>query len=392
MILSGCGGNAAKHGHDGGHESHDGHEHSFAAHADANHDHSQDVAEPEPSETTDGEIIFTKVQVAMIDFAVMKIEPSVFNEIITASGQILAAQGDESAIAATVGGIVSFGSKTISEGTAVGRGETLFYISSKTMAEGDYYTRIAAAYEQAKAAYERNVKLVADRLISLNGFEQSKLAYDRAKAAYDALASSTSTQGVGVAAPISGYVKSIDVVEGQFVETGQVLGTVSQNRRLTLRVEVSQKYYAALRTVTSANFRTPYNNRLYSLAEMNGRLISVGKAADANSAFIPVTFEFDNKGDIVQGSFVEVFLVSSPQSDVIAVPATALLEEQGVYSVFVRLDDEGYRKQEVRIGATDGENVRILSGLQAGQTIVTRGVQQLKSTSSSSAIPHGHTH
>ena len=46
----------------------------------------------------------------------------------------------------------------------------------------------------------------------------------------------------------------------------QPLVSVTQNRRLFLRAEVSEKYYPYLRTISSANFQTPYNNQVYELS------------------------------------------------------------------------------------------------------------------------------
>lgn len=100
--------------------------------------------------------------------------------------------------------------------------------------------------------------------------------------------------------------------EGDYVTIGQPLVSITQNRRLFLRAEVSEKYYPSLRTIGSANFKTPYDNKVYELKELNGRLLSFGKSAGENSFYVPVTFEFDNKGDIIPGSFVEVYLLSSP--------------------------------------------------------------------------------
>ena len=60
-----------------------------------------------------------------------------------------------------------------------------------------------------------------------------------------------------------------------------------------------KKYYPYLRTIGSANFCTPYNNKVYTLKGLNGRLLSYGKASDDNGYYVPVTFEFDNKGDII---------------------------------------------------------------------------------------------
>ena len=65
----------------------------------------------------------------------------------------------------------------------------------------------------------------------------------------------------------------------------------------------------------------------------------------------------------------------------------------GVYSVFIRLDEEGYKKQEVKLGANNGAEVQILSGLKPGDTVVTQGAYQVKLASASNAIPaHTHNH
>ena len=196
-----------------------------------------------------------------------------------------------------------------------------------------------------------------------------------------------------ITAPIAGYVKSILVKEGDYVTIGQPLVSVTQNRRLFLRAEVSEKYYPYLRTINSANFRTPYNNKVYELGTLNGRLLSFGKTAGDNSFYVPVTFEFDNKGDIIAGSFVEVYLLSSQLENVLSLPRTALTEEQGIYFVYLQLDEEGYKKQEVTLGADNGKNVQILTGIKPGDRVVTEGAYQVRLASASNAIPaHSHEH
>ena len=107
---------------------------------------------------------------------------------------------------------------------------------------------------------------------------------------------------------------------------------------------------------------------------------------------MPVSFEFDNKGDVIPGSFVEVFLISAPIDNTLSIPVTALTNEMGTFYVYVQLDEEGYRKQEVTPGMNDGRQVQILKGLKAGDRVVTQGAYQVKMASFSGAIPHGHSH
>ncbi|OAV74774.1 Macrolide-specific efflux protein macA precursor [Bacteroidales bacterium Barb7] len=106
---------------------------------------------------------------------------------------------------------------------------------------------------------------------------------------------------------------------------------------------------------------------------------------------MPVSFEFDNRGGIVSGAYAEVFLLASPVPDVLSVPLSALTEEQGVYFVYIQLDEDCYRKQEVTTGADNGAEVRILSGLTAGDVVVTEAAYHLKLATASAAMP-AHTH
>lgn len=181
--------------------------------------------------------------------------------------------------------------------------------------------------------------------------------------------------------------------DGDFVEVGQPLMRLTQNRKLYLRAEVSERDYDKLGTIASAKFRPSYSERIYNLQDLDGRLVASGQTASANSSFIPVTFEFNNTGGVVPGCFAEIYLLTGRRENVISVPISALTEEQGVHFVYVKVDDEGYMKREVKLGATDGERVEILSGLQPGDNLVTEGAIHVKLASATAAIPaHNHNH
>ena len=375
------------HSHEGHNHEHEGHDHEHETaeeHADHNH-------ESEEAKHSD-EIIFPKAQAAKTTFEVREIQPASFNQVVKTTGQILAAPGDEAVIVATSNGVVSFTSNKLTEGTKVQKGQSLFQISSKNIAEGDYYTKVKATYEAAKASYDRAESLVKDKIISQKEFENTKLEFENAKTAYDAVSNNKTAKGVSVNAPINGHVKNILVKEGEYITVGLPLATVSQNQRLVLRAEVSQRYYNAMQSIKSANFKTPYDNKVYSLEDLNGRLLSFGKTSNENLFFIPVSFEFDNKGEVIPGSFVEVYLISAPIENTLSIPVSALTNEMGTHYVYVQIDEEGYRKQEVALGANNGKEVQIIKGLHPGDRVVTQGAYQVKMASASGAIPHGHSH
>lgn len=400
FILGSCnsksGGN--HEGHDHGTEAHDheheGHDHEHEGEDHEGHDHEGDEhsRSSEPATGHSDEIILPKAKAEAAGVKTSIIEPEVFEQVIKTSGQVLAAQGDESVAVATVAGVVSFRGK-VTEGMSVGKGTALVTISSSNIADGDPVQRARIAYDISRKEYERMQALVKNKIVSDKEFAQAEQNYENARISYEALAKNHSAGGQAVTSPISGFVKNILVKEGDYVTIGQPLVSITQNRRLFLRAEVSEKYYPSLRTIGSANFKTPYDNKVYELKELNGRLLSFGKSAGENSFYVPVTFEFDNKGDIIPGSFIEVYLLSSPMENVLSLPRTALTEEQGLFFAYLQLDEEGYKKQEVTLGADNGKSVQVLSGIKAGDRVVTQGAYQVKLASASNAIPaHSHEH
>lgn len=376
--------------HDHAHSHDEGHSHS----GEAGHIHSSgDSHSPDHNhDVHTDEIHFTPQQAKSAGLTTETVLPGTFQQVIKTSGYVQASQGDEATIVATTNGIVSFINPSISEGAAISSGQAIVTISARNILDGDPAAKAKIAYETAQAEFARAEELVKDNIISVKEYEQIKFRYETAKNAYQAQAANTTAGGVRVASPIRGYLKNRLVSQGEYVSVGQPIATVSQNKRLQLKAEVSENYFASLRSITDANFKMAYNKTVYKLSEMNGRLLSFGKAADGQSFYIPVTFEFDNMGDIIPGAFAEVYLLSTPRENIISVPVSALTEEQGLYFVYVQLDEEGYKKQEVTIGQDNGERVQVLSGLAPGDKVVTKGVYQVKLAAISSVMPEGHTH
>lgn len=338
------------------------------------------------------EIIFTQNQAKEANLEFVKVSPTNFHQIVKTSGQILSAQGDEITISATASGIVSFNKTSMNEGESVSIGESLLSISSKNIVDGDPTMKAKSTYKIAENEFERAGSLIKDKLISQKEYNTAKLNYEQAKISYESIGQKITSRGISVSTPMSGFIKTKLVGEGQYVEIGQPLLTITQNKRLKLKADVSERYYNDLGYITSANFKTPYNNTVYQLSELNGRLASFGKSASDQDYYLPINFEFDNVGQIVPGSYVEVFLIGQTRSDVIAIPISSLIEEQGLYFVYLQVKEDGYIKQEVKLGTNDGDKVEILSGIKKEDVIVSKGAYYIKLASATSSLPHGHEH
>ncbi|MDR1055532.1 MAG: efflux RND transporter periplasmic adaptor subunit [Prevotellaceae bacterium] len=409
VLLTGCYSGQKNNNHSSGdkHEHFDGDRHDHSK--EAEHDHSDDDGHNHSNDgynhSDDGrhnhgkedaghsdEILFTKEQAKLVGLTTETVSSGIFQQVIKTSGQIQASQGDEVVIVATSNGIVSFTNPSVADGSSIGTGQSIVTISAKRLLEGDPAIKAKIEYETALKEYQRAESLIKDQIISAKDFEQAKLRYETTKTAYQAQAPNITMSGVSVTSPISGYIKNRLVAQGEYVSVGQPIATVSQNKRLQLRAEVSENHYKALKSINSANFKPAYDNVVYKLSDLNGRLLSFGKASGQQSFYIPVTFEFDNVGDIIPGSFTEVFLLANTQNNVISVPISSVTEEQGLNFVYLQLDKEGYKKQEVNLGQNNGERVQILSGLNIGDKVVTKGVYQVKLAAISSVMPEGHSH
>lgn len=332
---------------------------------------------------------------AKAEAAGVEAEPAVpgkFHGVIKTGGQVLPAAGDEASVAASADGIVCLASGLYG-GTPVKKGQPLFSLLSGNLQDGNSISRARVAYEAAKAEYERASGLVDSRIVSQKDFLKIKENYENARIAYEALRPNADGTGVSVTAPFDGYIKDILVKEGDYVSTGTPMVTVAQDRRLVLKADLSQRYYGMKGEIVSANFRTPYSAQTFSLEDLSGRLVSSGRNVTGTSYYIPVTFEFDNRGKVVPGSFAEVWLLTRTRDNVISVPESALTEEQGVNYVYIRIDDDCYRKQAVTLGESDGVRTEVLSGVSAGDNVVVKGAYHVKLASASNVIPaHTHNH
>lgn len=363
------------------------------------HDHP--AHEEEPAGTHDvhageasrsDEIVFPAAKAEAAGVEAEPVVPGRFHGVIKTGGQILPAAGDEATVAASADGIVCLASGFY-EGTPVKKGQPLFSLLSGNLQDGNTIGKARVAYEVAKAEYERASGLVDSRIVSQKDFLKIKENYENARIAYEALRPNADGTGVSVTAPFDGYIKDILVMEGDYVSTGTPMVTVAQDRRLVLKADLSQRYCGMKGEIISANFRTQYSPQTFSLEDLSGKLVSSGRNVTGTSYYIPVTFEFDNRGKVVPGSFAEVWLLTGTRDNVITIPESALTEEQGVHYVYIRIDGDCYRKQAVTLGESDGERTEVLSGVSAGDNVVVKGAYHVKLASASNAIPaHTHNH
>ena len=342
-------------------------------------------------------IVFTKEQAWKIEYATEypTIEP--FGQVIKTSAQVQSAQGDEVIVSAKTNGIIIFISDNILEGKNINNNQALFSISSSAMAENNSTVRYVEAqnnYELTKSDYERKKELAKDKIVSEKDLLSAMNSYENAKTIYVNLSKNFSAKGQSVSSTMDGYIKQLFVKNGQYIEAGQPIISISQNKTLLLKADVQQKYAPYLGMIKSATIKTIEDSKAYTLEQLNGKILSYGRNTNNDNYLIPVSIQIDNKGSFVSGGFVELYLKTISNTNALTVSNSALIEDQGSFFIFVQINPELFEKREIKIGSTDGLKTEITSGISKNDRVVTKGAIQIKLAQATGTLDahSGHNH
>ncbi len=341
-----------------------------------------------------GDLInFHSEEIPVGNFKVERISPTPFSGVIRASGQIVAVPGEKKHLPAHTNGILLFANKHLVQGSQVSKGEKLFTISASALDPENFqlkYNELKNNYENSRSKYFRYKGLFEQRVVSERQYLASRNEYLNDSLRFYELAGATSATGMQITSPISGYIHELNFAEGQYVETGDQIVTISTNEQLLLRADVPMQYFAMVPDIVNANFRTAYSAKVYDVMELNGKLLSKGSSVAENDHFIPVYFQVENDGSLLEGAYAEIYLKTHEENNAIAVPVTALSEEQGVFYCYLQLEEEIFSRVPVKKGISNGRFVQIESGLNAGDRIVTRGVSLIRAASMVT-VDNGHS-
>ncbi|TKG92843.1 efflux RND transporter periplasmic adaptor subunit [Puteibacter caeruleilacunae] len=377
------------HDHPHPHEG-EGHDHDDHGHEGHDHPHTED-AHQHGTDAHDHAAEAAKINFPTGLITMKKVD---FANIIKTSGEILPAQGDERIITAVHSGVIKFQGKQLFEGKEVLSGQSLFAISGDEIKDNSLvvkYTTAKVSFDNATKNLDRAKELRKDTIISEKEYQQAVLEYETSKSEFDVMAKNFNNGKQIIKSPLQGFIKQINITDGQFVQAGQPLLILAKNKKLILKAEVDQQYVASIPAIKNANFVTPYNKQHYRTDNLNGKIISYGKTTAENSYYTPVFFEIDNANGLVPGTFVEIYLKLHSEKSSLVLPKSALMEEQGLLYVFTK-DQHGYEKQYITVGHSDGKVVQVLSGLKPGMKVATKNVYRIKLSQTTNAIPHGHSH
>lgn len=231
---------------------------------------------------------------------------------------------------------------------------------------------------RARADLDRREALAASQLLSTEELARSRGENDRleaavevAKAAYEiALQDQRRSE---LRPPITGVINTRTVDTGQFVRTGTVLATIVDVSRLLLRFKLSEAESLRAREGGRVSFRVaPIGPR-----DFGARIYHVGRVADPATRQVEVLAWVDPENELKPGFFAEVTLEGERKENAVVVPESAIQASERGFVTYVVKENTAHVRP-VGLGLRTGTGVvEILSGLEAGEVVVSEGSDRL---------------
>jgi len=342
-----------------------------------------------------GAITFLKEQAWKIEFQTTRVVQGEIYSVIPTSGVWKASPSDYKTLVAPTSGTIAFKSGNLTKGSKVKKAQVLMTVSSAGFTSNNLSTEIRKAkaeFEQAKSAYERKKQLYESKIVPKSEFEQVERNYQIARSTYETLSSGYSSGGKQVIVPFDGYVKAISVGNGDFVDQGTNLISITSHQSSLLEIQVSSSYASQLSSIHDVWYQ-PKAGYWSSLSKTGGSILSVGKDVERDQPLLSVFAQVNDVVEMPEGGFTEVQVAFGKPIKAPVIPELALLEDYGNYTVIVQLSGESYERRPVTIGKRNGSEVEIKEGLRIGEVVVIKGAYQVKMASMSGQAPvHGHAH
>jgi membrane fusion protein, heavy metal efflux system len=296
-------------------------------------------------------------------------------------------------------------------------GQALAVIDSVELGEAKARYLMARSRETVtRESYERELALFEDRISSRKEMLDARAEYLQAQAAREGAQETLRLYGLSgrevealrtgepgssilsVRAPIAGRVVEKHVTVGELVTPEDNLFTIADLGHVWIWIDVFERDLASVHEGDGVEVRVDAFPEL----TFAGALTYLSSEVTSETRTVRARIEVDNSNRLLRpGMFADVRL-TDPHSetggagqDVLTVPAPAVVRsgERGEREVvFEPLGEGRFRARPVETGRREGEWVEIVSGLAAGDTVVTDGSFFLKSELAREELGGGHGH
>ena len=171
-----------------------------------------------------------------------------------------------------------------------------------------------------------------------------------------------------IVSPASGTILSLNAVKGGYVSTAAPVAVIDGVDQLKLVVQVSEALMPKLTVGDMASVTVSATDQSFESA-----IRSIDRAANPQTRLYAVTLALPPEAEgLASGMFADVTFHTDVSEDAVVVPAEAVLTRGDVQYVFI-IENGAAKYVEVTTGLTGNGKTEVLTGLEAGQTLVTVG-------------------
>lgn len=207
--------------------------------------------------------------------------------------------------------------------------------------------------------------------ISREEYDIANADYQSAKAETQLIAAQLSKSTVR--APFSGRIGLRNISQGTYVTPDIVVANLVNTSQIKITFSIPEKYASQMKVGSQIGFTTSDSRDQYY-----AKIYAIEPGVEVATRTLKLRALAENKdGKLIPGTFADVLLPLQKINDALLVPSEALIPIQGGKQIFVSQGGKA-KSIEVETGARTDRNVLILSGIKAGDTILTSGVMSLK--------------
>jgi cobalt-zinc-cadmium efflux system membrane fusion protein len=267
-------------------------------------------------------------------------------------------------------------------GDRVQKGQKLLSVRSDDVSSGYSDYRKAVADEAlARAQLDRAKDLHAHGAISMNDLQIAQDTEDKAVVDLETSQEHLRLLGndpnapsgiVDIVAPISGVITDQQVTNsGGLQALGANPFTISDLSKVWVICDVYENDLPNVNVGETADIRL----NAYPDRALTGRISNIGEILDPAIRTAKVRIEVSNPGLIRVGMFATATFHGLQREVHTVIPASAILHLHDRNWVYVPADANRFRRQEISSGEVLPDQMQeVLSGLQAGQKVVTKAL------------------
>jgi len=297
------------------------------------------------------------------------VKPQTFNNNISLSGSIEANEQVE--IRSEISGIVE--GIYFQEGSNVTKGQVLFKVNDIELRAqlGQAKTKEALASEN-----ERRAKLLLQKeAISQEEYDVARADLKSAQAQSQLIQAQIGK--TAVKAPFSGKIGLRSISPGTYISPSVLVANLFNTSKLKITFSIPEKYASEVKPNSNITFAVAGSTEKYT-----AKIYAIEPGIQVNTRTLQVRAIADNKdGKLLPGTFADVDLPLDIIKDAVVVPTEAIVPVQNGKKVFVSSNGKAKEVMVETATRTDA-SILVLSGLKAGDTLITSGVMSLKADTS----------